>query len=396
MDQNNPPPDGTPENDPFYTPDPSAGTTTGERTDTGMPAVAAAPGKVLLILGVIVLFLIFMLYQLFVKGDGNDVPTEPPVRDIVKEAPPPEIPDINGDVGTPPPPTITPPDIPDPNGAEVLQPKDDGPTNELLRQRIRSSMTIYTNKGLLSDLANGGDETSEDSNLAFASGVFKSNTKAAKQKATHIGNLERVVAQGKLIHAVLETVINTDLPGPVRAIVSRDIFPESGRYPIIPKGSRLIGTYNSNIAGGQKRVYVVWTRVIRPDGVDVMVNSPMIDAIGQAGAPGQVDNKFAEIFSRALLTSVVAIGVGLAADKINGNEQSTTTTSSFGTTQSSDASTAATLDSVSKFGAAMQQYLARFINIKATIIVDQGTPVNVFVNRDLLFPQSYAGARVVD
>ncbi len=143
------------------------------------------------------------------------------------------------------------------------------------------------------------------------------------------------IAQGKIVDAVLETAVNTDLPGEMRAIVSRDVFAESGRQIMIPKGSRLIGTYNTSVARGQARVMIIWTRLIRPDGLDIAIGSGGVDALGRAGVEGSVDNKYAEIFSAAMLTSVLDIGVAVAVDALS--NQGSTTTNANGTTSSGSA-----------------------------------------------------------
>lgn len=391
MSSNNipPPPEGF--SDPFAT---DIGD--GQALDQGKPAVAAAPSRVFIILGLVVALLTFMLFNLFVFDKKKDDGQSDEQIEVTRKEEAPDIADIDTQIAPPPPPDFTPPPIPEPQ-APPINAGDDGPTNELLRQRLRSNMLISGGGGgILPDIGGSGDNESDDPNLQFAQRTYSSNTKAQKVLATHIGNLRNVVAQGKIIHAVLETAINTDLPGNIRAIVSRDIFPESGTYKIIPKGSRLIGQYNSSIFGGQKRVYVVWTRLIRPDGVDVMINSPLIDQIGQAGVTGQIDTKFTEIFSRALLTSVVTIAVAMGVDEVNGNRTTTTTNNSNGTTTSGDATSSATIEASNRFGSVAEGYLRRFINVQPTILVDQGTAVNVFVNRDLIFPPEYAGVSIVD
>lgn len=391
-----PPPGGGEFSDPFANPDPIGDA--GQSMDSGAPAVAAAPSRILLVFGLMLAFVIYMVFNLFVFSDDDDEFVPDDSVDIVSADAVPDIPDIGADIAPPPPPTFIPPEIPTAD-VPVIEPRDDGPTNELRRQRIRSSMLISGGgAGLLPDVFGGENEEEafgEDGNLAFAAAVRRSNTKARKVKATHIGDLRRVVAEGKLIHGVLETAINTDLPGNIRAIVSRDIFPEAGRHAIIPKGSRLIGRYNSSILGGQKRVYVIWTRVIRPDGVDVMLNSPLVDGIGQAGVAGQVDTKFSEIFSRAILTSVVTISVAAIADEVNGDDVSTTTNTDGSTTTNGNATNQATIDASERVGSIAEAYLRRFINVQPTILVDQGTPVNVFVNRDLIFPSEFAGTRII-
>jgi type IV secretion system protein VirB10 len=188
--------------------------------------------------------------------------------------------------------------------------------------------------------------------------------------------------------------LNTELPAPIRAIVSRDTYGEAGTEVLIPKGSRLIGTYNTQIASGQSRVFVVWTRVIRPDGVDVMINSPLVDQIGQSGIGGQVDTKFQQTFSRAVMASVISIAFAIGSDEISGGS-TTTTSSSTGTSTTGDAATTATINALNRLGGTTDSFLQRFIGVQPSILVDQGTPVNVFVNRDLIFPSDLAGTRVI-
>lgn len=395
---NNPPPPSDDYNDPFAGGDPAYGVDNGNQTlDGGAPAVASSPGRVFIVLALALGLLTYMVFNLFVFEDKPKEVVSNDVVDIARPEEPPELPVLGADVTPPPPPTFVPPEIPIGN-PPVISAQGDAPTNELRQQRLRSSMVISSGSGLFSGAPSlGGEDEEEDENLKFAGRVYKSNTSAPKVTAKHIGNLNRVIAQGKIIFAVLETAINTDLPGNIRGIVSRDIYAEAGTQPLIPKGSRLIGQYNSSILGGQKRVYVVWTRVIRPDGVDVMINSPLIDQIGQAGAAGQVDTKFTEIFSRALLTSVVTVSLAAVVDEVNGNKQQTTTTNSDGSsTTTGDATTSATIESMDRFGSVAEAYLRRFINVQPTILVDQGAAVNVFVNRDLIFPARYSGAMIIE
>ena len=77
------------------------------------------------------------------------------------------------------------------------------------------------------------------------------------------------VTQGTLIPALLETAIDTDVPGYVRAVVSSDVRSFDGAHVLVPRSSRLIGQYKSGLTAGQKRAYVIWTRLIRPDGVTI-------------------------------------------------------------------------------------------------------------------------------
>lgn len=172
-------------------------------------------------------------------------------------------------------------------------------------------------------------------------------------------NPKTTVTQGTLIPAVLETAIDTDVPGFVRAIVSADVRSFDGTRILIPRSSRLIGQYRSGLQAGQKRAYVIWTRLIRPDGASVNIGSPAVGFSGETGLAGKVNTRFFERFGSAMLLSVVG---GLSA--IGGNA---------GVVISSGGQSAA--------AAAVGQTA----QISPTVRVRQGEPIRVFTARDLDF-----------
>jgi type IV secretion system protein VirB10 len=137
------------------------------------------------------------------------------------------------------------------------------------------------------------------------------------------------VTQGTMIPAVLETAINTDVPGYVRAVVSQDVRSFDGTRVLVPRSSRLIGQYQSGLQAGQKRAYVIWTRLIRPDGVSVALASPGTAFDGSGGIPGQVDNHFFQRFGSAMLLSVIgglaAVGTGGASLVLGGGQSAAAT-----------------------------------------------------------------------
>lgn len=173
-------------------------------------------------------------------------------------------------------------------------------------------------------------------------------------------NPQTTVTQGTLIPAVLETAIDTDVPGFVRAVVSADVRGFDGSRVMIPRSSRLIGQYKSGMQAGQRRAYVIWSRVVRPDGVSVNIASPATAFGGETGLAGQVDNHFFERFGSAMLLSVVgglsAIGNSGTALVIGGQTQS------------------AAAAAIGQSG-----------QIPPTIRVRQGEPIRVFTARDLDF-----------
>jgi type IV secretion system protein VirB10 len=178
-------------------------------------------------------------------------------------------------------------------------------------------------------------------------------------RAVAMSNPQTTVTQGTLIPAILETAIDTDVPGFVRAVVSQDVRSFDGTRVLVPRSSRLIGQYQSGLQAGQKRAYVIWTRLIRPDGVSVDLASPATDFSGQAGLPGDVDTHFFKRFGSAMLLSVIGglttIASGGASVILGGGESAA----------------AAALNQDGKIG--------------PTVRVRQGEPIRVFTARDLDF-----------
>lgn len=184
-------------------------------------------------------------------------------------------------------------------------------------------------------------------------------------RAGQMRDLGRVVPQGTVIAAVLETAINSDLPGSVRGVVSRDVRSFDGSRVLIPRGSKLVGTYKSAAAQGQTRAFVVWERIISPTGVSIDIGSPATDRLGRGGLGGEVDRHFFQRFGAAILLTTLQAGTTALASEGTG---STVIIGSTGQATNVGAT-------------ALQQQ----VNIPDTIKVAQGVPVQVFVARDLDF-----------
>ena len=181
-----------------------------------------------------------------------------------------------------------------------------------------------------------------------------------------MSSTDLVIPQGTIITGVLETAINSDLPGLVRAVVSRDVRGFDATKILIPRGSRLIGQYSSGVALGQSRAFVIWTRLLRSDGVSVQLGSAATDPLGTAGLGGKVNSHFLRRFGAATLLSVITSGLDyLVATAQRG-----------GSVNVGSPAQATQLASVA---------LQRDIDIPPTIKIAQGTPVRVFVAKDLDF-----------
>lgn len=188
----------------------------------------------------------------------------------------------------------------------------------------------------------------------------------AKARATAMGGLNNLIPQGTIIPGVLETAINSDLPGYTRAVVSRDVRGFDGRTVLIPRGSRLIGQYKSAVALGASRAFVIWTRVIRPDGVSIQIGSPGTDPLGTAGLTGSVNRHFFTRFGGSILLSVLNAGVSAGVAAVS---RTPTTSISIGSPSAA-------------VGAASS---IQPDAIPPTIKVSQGSAINIFVSRDLDF-----------
>lgn len=384
-----------------FTPNPDNGNNDHDGLNAGVPKVSAAPGKIFFVIGGIIAFVLLIVWLLS-GGDNKGEPVIDSSTDNKKIATQEEVP-----APPPPPPEnpLPPPRLPEPPLDLTPPPVPDTPivdeggsyNNEARQQRLRSEMLVLSGAAPRQDKDDNEDIGGNDPNLGFASRASRA-TKAATAKAGNLGNLNVVIAQGKLIHAVLETAVNTTLPGAVRAIVSRDTYAESGKNILIPKGSRLVGTYNTNVLQGQKRVFIIWQRVIRPDGIDIFINSPGVDALGRAGLDGYVDNRLQQIFSGAIMTSIVSIGVAYASEQVLGADETTSTTNTDGssTNTSSPVSNAAN-EATQSFNDIGRRVIDRIIDTRPLVTIDQGTKVNVMLNRDLIFPADAAigSARMV-
>lgn len=208
-------------------------------------------------------------------------------------------------------------------------------------------------------------------------------------KTTFVENRNTVIAQGKMITAVLETAINTEAPGSVRGIVSHDVYGEAGSEVLISRGSRLYGTYSSEVSRGQARVQINWTRLIRPDGVDLAISSFASDQFGRAGIPGEIDNKYGSVVTNSILTSILAVAGVAAAEKALGNNGSTTTTvnpQQGSTTTTGTASTQAVYNVSKTITDVVGKIISDNLNLNPVIRVPQGTKITVIVNADMNIP----------
>lgn len=312
-------------------------------------------------------------------GEPQPKPAEPEVLQIPPPPPPtkaeakPDTTEFN--VPPPPPPAAAPePDI-------AAAPADEFP------KRYRSNMVVFDNKastgeqlGSAAGEGQGAAVAGEDRNSKYLAAAINLADRTAK--ARKIDRIDALVPEGTLIPGILETAIVSDLPGQIRAIVSQDVYSFDGRRVLIPTGTRLIGEYQSDIVRGQKRIFVIWTRMLRDDGVSVRLDSIGADSLGRSGLTGQVDNKFRERFGAAILLSIVGGG----ASYLTGYGSQSATNNSDGSQRAEDI---ARTTLAQTFSDMVNQALGDSLKIPPTISVAQGERIFVFTRQDLDFSALY-------
>jgi type IV secretion system protein VirB10 len=179
----------------------------------------------------------------------------------------------------------------------------------------------------------------------------------------------RILLAQTIIPAALLTAVSSDLPGPISAQVTRNVYDSlTGRVVLIPQGSKLIGAYDSQVAFGQKRVLLAWDRVIFPDGRSLQLDRLVgADAAGRSGLNDKVDAHWGAMGKAALLSSVLGVGAALGSD------------------HDSDIARAlrqGVQDTVNQTG---QQVVRKQLDVQPTLTLRAGLPLSILVTRDIVF-----------
>ncbi len=216
---------------------------------------------------------------------------------------------------------------------------------------------------------------------AFSTFANSQSTSATTVTATKIAHPYYTVAEGEFIQATLETAINSEVPGMVRAVITEPVYAYSGQKALLPAGSRLIGQYASMSSNGAstERVFIIWNRVITPSGISLMINSPGTDSLGRGGmGADSIDTHFFRIFGTASLLSVMG---------------AVTATNNVGAYEQPNSANLYRQSIATAFQQSAQSSLNQNLNIKPTLYIHQGNSINVFVAHDLdLYPALGHGA----
>lgn len=184
---------------------------------------------------------------------------------------------------------------------------------------------------------------------------------------------------GFVVPATLISGVNSELPGQIMAQVSQDVCDTpTGKYVLIPQGSRLVGSYSNDVAYGQSRVLVAWQRIVFPDGKAMDIGAmPGADSAGYAGFNDKVNNHYFRTFSSAFLMSGVIAGIALSQPEDSG------------TTGRPTASSAMSEALGQQLGQVTAQLISKNLNIAPTLEIRPGYRFNVIVTKDMTFSKPY-------
>ena len=197
-------------------------------------------------------------------------------------------------------------------------------------------------------------------------------TKTEAAQVKRMKNRHLTIEKGTFIDCILETRLDTTVPGMTACIIPQNVYSMNGKSLLIEKGSRALGEYRGSVQNGLERIFVLWTEVRTPNGMIVKLDSPATDALGGAGASGYVDHHWWKRFGNALLFSIISDGFDFATTKVNEGSNNNYYTNT------SDNMTALIEEAMQQAG-----------NIPPTLTKNQGERMGIFVGRDIDFSSVY-------
>jgi type IV secretion system protein VirB10 len=195
-------------------------------------------------------------------------------------------------------------------------------------------------------------------------------------QAAMLGDRSLLLPKGRTVDCSLSTRVVSDLAGMATCVLTSNVYSDNGRVVLLERGSEAVGEYGAVVAQGQRRLFVLWTRVKTPSGVVINLNSPAADALGTSGLEGYVDNHWWERIGAAFMLSLVQDAIAYKTAEATGGGGAQGTAVFQNSSQTGDRLAEKVLDST--------------INIKPTIYKNQGDRATIFVARDLDFGTVYA------
>jgi type IV secretion system protein VirB10 len=344
--------------------------------DAGAPSLQSSElrqmnRRALFLLGAVVLLLLLLAYWMISGVGSKNERTRPREEKVtVAEAPtsmalPPRPP-----VATPASPTPQPVSQPIPllptSTARSARQTPEAPSGPTLLQRRIAASNVDTGSGKSFDpLAATG----------LAGKKLPGDVDSKPTSAQSLQHPDTLMQRGTYIRCVLETRIVSDIPGFSTCLVTEPVFSFNGHTLLLPKGSKLLGSYSGGPTGDREAV--IWDRIITPTGIDVNMSSPGIDNLGGAGLPGYYDAHWGKRIGSALLISLLSDAFKYEAAEHG--PRNTTISNGLVTQTPFESNTAQTIQNLAN------QAVREAANRPPTVTINQGTVIYVYVARDVDF-----------
>lgn len=224
----------------------------------------------------------------------------------------------------------------------------------------------------------GGDSNGQDAKTDFFNQDIKDLGYLPNQVLPQLSPYE--LKRGSVIPATLITGVNSDLPGRITAQVSQNVYDSAtGHRLLVPQGAKLFGRYDSNVAFGQRRVLVVWTDIIFPNGMTLQIGGMAgTDAQGYGGFEDRVNNHYLRIFGSAILVAAIGAGVDMAIPEDR---------NALGSENSAENS--ARRSFAETFGRVAERTISKNLDVQPTLEIRPGYKFNILVDQDIVFPGAY-------
>ncbi len=229
------------------------------------------------------------------------------------------------------------------------------------------------------------NNNNNNNNNSNNSNTYASNNQVTSSTNWDLGHsVEKAkkltINTGFVIPAVLQTAINSDLKGNILANVSQNVYDTAtGHYLLIPQGTKIYGAFSNNIQFGQERVFVIWNRLVFPNGQTLDLEAMQgVDMAGASGFTDQVNNHYWKLFKGAFLLSMVTASVTYADNKYN-----------KGTSETRSATSAMSEALGNELGQVTTELIRKHMNVAPTLEIRNGYRFNVIVNKDITFNKPY-------
>lgn len=228
-------------------------------------------------------------------------------------------------------------------------------------------------KGFAATLREEGYDSGSGRSSGGKLGGLLSSVSTPPTSAVMMPDRNLLLPKGTFIDCVLETKLDTTVPGMTSCVIPRDVYSANGRVLLIERGSKAIGEYKGAVENGLNRIFVLWTQIQTPKGVRVNIDSPATDALGGSGMAGEIDFHWWARFGNALLFTLIQDGFDFAMTKQTENN------GGVNYYQNSE-------DGMNQI---IQEAMRQSGNIPPTLTKNQGERVGIFVARDVDFSKVY-------